>query len=481
MSGRDKRRDSFRGRNSHERHEPYAWREPTDRPEPHEDHHEQHAGNGTVNHRPEDQERSEAGPDHAAPAAETDRPDAGRGDLPAGRDRLAAVLGGLAPRGPGADFGTSGAGAPKAGDPDDLETALEGLGTDERALRRMLHDSVGDIEPREGSLEFLRRAVPARRARKRQAVVGMAAAALFVGTAIPALVHVSHATGSNADPSIAGHASQAAQGGTGTGKGKGGSGGDSSGSDDSPATTKDKDEEKAKGEDAPDGKKGKRRSATGGGADGADPTAAARSARACTAGQLGAATASVGAPDSTGAVYGTFRTVNVSTTSCTVSGIGSVSTVVQGAADPARISVLNHVAGDAAAALPEPSLGVSSLVLMPGAAYEVKFAWVPSETCPTTGGPGGDGGTGGTGGSGDAGGDAGGPSPDPSPTPSSDESDGTPMQSGDLSPQLVMADGMADGSVVVSHTPATGSGTASVTIPNACAGTVYRTGILAAD
>ncbi len=49
----------------------------------------------------------------------------------------------------------------------------------------------------------------------------MAATVLFFGTAIPALVHVSNSTGSNADPSIMGNSSQA-QGGTSQGKGPGG-------------------------------------------------------------------------------------------------------------------------------------------------------------------------------------------------------------------------------------------------------------------
>ncbi|OIJ89794.1 hypothetical protein [Streptomyces colonosanans] len=453
MSGDDERRGSSPGRGFHERHEPYAWHEPTDPPEPREDHHEQHAGNGTVNHRPEDQGRPEAGPEHDAASAETDSPGAGRGDLPAGRDRLAAVLGGIGTGGTRPDFTTS-----QAQSADDPETALDGLGSDERALRRMLHEAVRDIEPREGGLQHLRRAVPARRARKRQAVIGMAAAALFVGTAIPAVVHVSNATGSHADPSIAGHASQA-QGGTGQGKGPDGG---SSGPAGSSGTTKDKSEADPKGKE--DTGKGASEGAT----DGAQPTASAQSAPACTATQLGGATASVGAPSSTGTVYGSFRVTNVSATSCTVSGVGSVSTVAQDGADPAKISVLAHVAGDAATELPEPSQDVTSLVLGPGAAYEIKFAWVPSETCPTTGGGGTGGGTGGE-------------SPDPSPTVSSSESSGTNTQSGDVTPQLVTGDGVTDGSVLVSHTPATGSGTSSATIPNACAGTVYHTGILTAS
>ncbi|MEV6023892.1 hypothetical protein [Streptomyces sp. NPDC052036] len=428
MSGYEERRPAVPGRDSHERHEPDVWHEPTDRSTPHEDDHEQHAGNATVNHRPDDQGRQEARPEHAAP------------DAPAA-DRFARGTGEF--EGP-----TDGSGA----GPDGLET---GFGPDELALQRMLHQAVDDIEPRDGTLEHLRRAVPARRARKRQALVGMAAAALFIGTAIPALVHVSNATGPDADPSIAGQASQAQQG---TGRGKGPDGG-SSGSVGSGGTTKGTDQ----GGQKDKGDKGK--GAPGGATGGANPTASAASAPECTGAQLGGATATTGAPDSTGTVYGTFHVTNVSTTTCTVSGGGSVSTTAQGAADASKISVADHVTGDAATGLPEPSQQAASLVLKPGAAYEVKFAWVPSETCPTTGGG------------------TGGPSPDPSPSDSTGTSGGTSSEGsgGGVAPQLMTEDGVADGSVVVSHTPETGSGTSTTTVPNACAGTVYRTGILPAS
>ncbi|MGV9563182.1 hypothetical protein [Streptomyces sp. NPDC003480] len=427
MSEHEERRPAVPGRDSHERHEPDVWHEPTDRSAPHEDDHEQHAGNGTVNHRPDDQGRQEPRPDRAAPGAFA-------------ADRFARGLGGSEGRTDASRDGWDG-----------LEA--EGLAQDEQALRRILHQAVDDIEPRDGTLEHLRRAVPARRARKRQALVGMAAAALFVGTAIPALVHVSNATGSDADPSIAGQASQARQG---TEQGKGPDGG-SSGSVGSGGMTKDRDQSGQKG------KEDKGKGVPGGAAGGADPTASAQSAPVCTAAQLGGATATAGAPDSSGTVYGTFRVTNVSTTPCTVSGGGSVSTAPQGAADPSKISVVNHVAGDAATALPDPSQAVTSLVLKPGAAYEVKFAWVPSETCPTTGGG------------------TGGPSPDPSPSDSTGTSGGTTPESGGVAPQLMTEDGVADGSVAVSHTPETGSGTSTTTVPNACAGTVYRTGMLPAS
>nr|WP_234390585.1 hypothetical protein [Streptomyces sp. MMG1533] len=379
-------------RHLHVPHEPYEWREPTessDKQAPKQS----HAGNGTVNHGPDDQ-------------------------------------------------------------------SSLGLDSDELALRGLLHQVVQEIEPRDGTLDHLRKAVPARRARKRQAVVGMAAAALFIGTAIPALVHVSNSTGSDADPSMAGHYSQA-QGGAGEGK-------DPDGGESTSGGSAGKAEDKGKSEQK-EQDKGKGTGSGTGASSGADPSAtSAAGVPACTAVELGSATQSVDAPDSVGAVYGTFHITNTSTTSCSVNGPGSITPTPQGAADATKITTARHVAGDAAAALPDPSLEVTSLVLKPGSAYDVKFAWVPSETCPTTGDT-------------TTGGDTGDPTPDP--TPSEDTSaDGGTATGGDTgtSTQL-LTEGTADGSVIVTNTAEGGAPSVSATVSNACAGTVYWTGVLAAS
>ena len=340
----------------------------------------------------------------------------------------------------GADFGGSGA---VFGGED---------GSDELALRRLMRSAVQEIEPGDRALERLRHAVPARRARKRQAVVGMAAAALFIGTAIPALVHVTNSGGGSDDrPSIAGNSEQT-QGGSSEGKGPdGGEKGEGSGA--GPSKSKDKKDEKGKKDD-----KGKGESSTGA-TGGPDPegTASADSA-ACALDQLGNAVGSAGAPEGDGKVYGSFRIANVSSSTCTVSAPGSVSTSTTGAADPGKIGIADHVAGDAAGGLPDPAQAVSSLVLKPGEAYEVKFAWVPSEGCPT---------------------DSGEPSPDPTPTEGGGPDGGTPDGT---EPQMMRTDGgVLDGSVMVSLTAASGTPAAGTTITNACAGTVYRTGMLSAS
>ncbi|MGC5565095.1 hypothetical protein ACPYPG_19950 [Streptomyces sp. FR-108] len=326
----------------------------------------------------------------------------------------------------------------------------DGFGSDELALRRLLHSAVEEIEPTDGTLDHLRRAVPARRARKRQALVGMAAAALFIGTAVPALVHVSNSTGSNADPSVVGNSS-ATQGGANEGKesssgsGSGGSGGSSKGS--------------GKGDKKDKNDKGK----GGGGTGGAHPTSSSAVASVCTPGQL-TAVAGGGAPDATGAVYGTFTVTNVSTASCSVVGDGSVAPTAIGAADQSQLMTAMHMAGDAAAGLPDPSTYASSLVLPPGGTYTVRFAWVPSSTCPTSGGNGG-----------------GEPTPDPTPTAAPTGASGGTASEGTngVDTQLMRADGTVDGSVSVSYTAEGGAPSTSLTVSNACAGTVYRTGVLA--
>ncbi|MFC8239968.1 hypothetical protein [Streptomyces chartreusis] len=337
----------------------------------------------------------------------------------------------------------------------------EGLDSDELVLRRLLHDAVQEMEPRDGTLDHLRRAVPARRARKRQALVGMAAAALFVGTAVPALVHVSNGTDANVNSSNAGHGEQA-QGGVGQGKetegGQSTSGG-SSGKTQDQGKDGDKDEDKGSGTGPGSGS---------GSPDDPQATTAADVA-ACTVDQLGTSGGSSDAPDTAGAVYGTFRFSNISAADCMVSSPGSVSALAGGAADQAKITSIRHTAGDAAAGLPDPAQELTSLILKPGESYAVKFAWIPSETCPTTGDN-----TGGSTGGGE-------PSPDPTPTDTTSGTTEGTSTGGDTgtSTQLLTEDTTLDGSVTISNTTEAGGATATVVVSNACAGTVYWTGVLA--
>ncbi|WP_255948910.1 hypothetical protein [Streptomyces odontomachi] len=368
-------------------------------------------------------------------------------------------------RGPGAPAGPGGPGrrGPGTGGPDDGGFDPDGsgdpaFGADELALGRLLKEAVQDVEPRPGSLDHLRHAVPARRARKRQALVGLVAAAVLLCTAVPAVIHVTRSGGSGGDhTSVAGHG-EAVHGGTSGGKdtdggrqGPGQTGGTTGGAD------------KGSGHGTGDGT-----DQSGGASSGPDPdrTLAATSP-ACAATALGNVQSTIGTADADGRVYGSFRVTNVSDSDCTIEGAGTVATVAQGAADPSKINVVDHTAGDPASGLPSPAAEPAQLILQPGAAYEIKFAWVPSETCQPEGG-------------------SGGPTADPTPSTGGDSgSDRTEMapsssDGSQMSTQLYSEDVTpGEGSVTVSHTADPGAPSATTTIPHACAGTLYRTGLLA--
>lgn len=330
-----------------------------------------------------------------------------------------------------------------------LGAAESGSDPDELALRRLLQDAVQDLEPSDAALDHLRRAVPARRARKRQAIVGAAAAALLIGTAVPALLHVAASPSADeAHPSAIGHSSEV-PGGTGNAQQNGG--GDQRG--DQPSSKDGRG--KGKEDDAGKGKGGDGSRHGDGTSAGASPRATeAVTATTCDAAQLGSATATAGPPDAEGKVYGAFRIANTSDAECTVGGAGSVVFAAQGAADPAKISVVDHSSGDAAGRLPDPATSPTALVLKPGTAYEVRFAWVPAESCPGTGAS-------------------------PDPTPSGDGASGG-TDSGNQA-QLGSTEGPSgDGTISVTHTAEPGAPSAATTLAG-CAGTIYRTGVLAAS
>ncbi|MCH0539782.1 hypothetical protein I3F58_09440 [Streptomyces sp. MUM 203J] len=354
-----------------------------------------------------------------------------------------------------------------------------GLGADELELRRMLQGTVGGLQPSDGALDHLRLAVPRRRARKRQALVGAAAAVVLLGTGVPAALHVAGSGGAaDASAANAGHGRPVPgdTGGSGATAGEevtgnpsgelgGGSGGTGSGGGKG-------------GTKHPD----KPQTPTTGAADGqvtegvSDPTASEPvNLPACTADQLAATAGAVGKPTANGTVYGTFRVANVSSADCAVDTPVTLGFRANGAADSARIGIAPHGADGPATQLPVPSAAVDSVALKPSAAYEVKFAWVPKDTCPVDGGT----------------------DPEPSTSPTEPEtttggSGSTGEETGGTAtgadadtatgtePQLVIADTPTEaaGSVTVTHTPVPGAPTAEATVPEACAGTVYHTGIL---
>ncbi|MFE0192382.1 hypothetical protein [Streptomyces sp. NPDC058989] len=361
---------------------------------------------------------------------------------------------------------TFGSGSGSGGDDDDRHGRSHPTGGGfggEDELRRLLQSRVGDLEPAADALEQLRRAVPARRQRRRHLVVGAAAALLLGGTSIPAMVHVVDLADGSTDRSANTASSQRAQGGA---EGAHGEGTEHAG----PRPT---DEAGAKpGGRAPEGKgKAAEKNGAGHGAGAGTPAPDATmdvTSPVCSRDQLGQGTGTVLPADSAGRVYGSFRVVNTSATACSVEGGGAVGVVAQGSTNPDRIHVVDHTSGDEATGLPDPAITPDQLVLKPGEAYEVKFAWIPES----------------------GGGPTGCVTPGPSPTPdASQQPDQSPdsgaAPAGDGSGQAGGDDGTggggtAAGGVVLSHTPEAGEPAATeATIADACAGTVYRTEALA--
>ncbi|MCC2274745.1 hypothetical protein LKL35_04720 [Streptomyces sp. ET3-23] len=337
---------------------------------------------------------------------------------------------------------------------------------DEQTLRRLLHGAVEDIEPADGALEHLQRAVPVRRTRRRQAVAGAVAAVVLGATALPALIHAATTADTTDDHQANAASSHQRPHGGGT-EGEHGRGLPAPGPL-NPSTSPDagrrdghrKEEDEAQRKDG--STTGPTGSATAAGPD-LRPTLAATSPT-CDRNQLGKGSGAVGAPDKNGRVYGSFRVVNVSGSVCTVAGEGVVAAHSAGGSENSRITVVNHTAGDAATGLPDPATEPSQVILQPGQAYEIRFAFVPAPD----GGPSGCAKPGIT-----------------TPTPASDSGSASaaPPAVAAEKPQVQDASSPTQppSGVVLSHTPDVGEPKAAdAALPDACAGTVYRTGALAA-
>ncbi|EGJ76366.1 hypothetical protein STTU_3577 [Streptomyces sp. Tu6071] len=351
--------------------------------------------------------------------------------------------------------------------PADPASPDSSFGEDE--LRALFHGAVDGLAPGEGTLDRLQAAVPARRARKRQTLVGVAAAVILLGTAIPAAVHVAAAPGHEADPAMAG-SSQDAHTPT------------------SAETKRPKSPEHVEGGGRSASPHSSASGGHRGGASGSpDPethssagTVLAEAPR-CEPTQLGDAAADRGTPAADGTVYGSFRVANISGEKCAVTSPGQVQVAVVGGTSRTTVPVVQHQDGDAAGGLPGTSQSVRALLLDPGQSYEVRFAFVPDSTCPT-GGP--------TQGPGD---------PDPSSPPPVETSQ-PPAESGgsgagstpdnsaaldqtttQFTRSVPLDDTPATGTVEVTHNAAPGGPVTNTTIPESCPGTVYRTGLLPAN
>lgn len=367
---------------------------------------------------------------------------------------------------------------------------------DEDALRRLLRDSVRDIEPSSDALEHLRHAVPARRARRRQVVVGAAAAVLVSGAAVPAMLHADLGPGGDKPMHAAGHSRDHVppeeQTRTGDAEYEPGGGGRQGG-----------------GPTGPRNRGVKSGAPTTGSSAGPYPSSSLGPVSpSCSRDQLGESSARQNVPDEQGRVYGSFRVVNTSDAPCTVDGDGIVLATAQGTAKSDHIQVVDHTDGDEATGLPTPVEALDEVVLEPDGAYVVKFAWIPREGggptgCQASTPPPGDGedaertDPGGaepmtaSGGSSGGGADIDGSSPSGSgaggttsgATGGTGETGGTDggTGSGGGSGTGGGGDTGPAASVVLSHTPDVGEpAAADIVLENACAGTLYRTGVLPA-
>ncbi|WBB58187.1 hypothetical protein O7599_21345 [Streptomyces sp. WMMC500] len=362
------------------------------------------------------------------------------------------------PGGPGGAAGTGGAGGSGgAGTPRWPHGYGGGDGDDEpggeEELRLLLHSAVDGLEPAPGTLQYLQRAVPARRTRRRQLIAVAAVAVVALAVSVPALMNVAGSTSEkNPRHDIANSQLPSA--------GQQGGGGAVEGNDsDATAGSEEPKDEEEKTESP--GHEENTAAPTGG----SEGTAAAEP---CAPTQVSEPVAASGTPDEAGRVTGSFTVTNVSTTACVVESSDGVQVGgTFGAASASEVDTRTHTVGDAATdLLPSPET-TGALVLAAGESYVVEFAWVPETSrdggCTTT---------------------ATTPAPDPSDgTQSSpDETQSEPDQGtetgGDTggTGEPGEGDDTTDGSVTLTHSPeADSSAVASVTVENACAGTVYYT------
>ncbi|WP_234341349.1 hypothetical protein [Streptomyces sp. NRRL S-1813] len=415
---------------------------------------------GVADGAPAETAEAAAGPQDAASAAV---------GAPTGTQGTTAARGGGADAGDDADSHAYGSEAQAGGTGDGpgdgpgRSHPTGGFGGEDD-LRRLLQSRAGALEPSPDALDQLRRAVPARRQRRRHVVLGAAAALLLGGTSIPAMVHVANLSDSSDRRSAGAASSQPAQGVSG---GAHGEGTEQTGPQPTEQGGAAPDEGRPPGTGKARGKNGAGHGA-GAGSPAPDETMDVTSP-VCGRDQLGQGTSTVGPADSTGRVYGTFRVVNTSAAACSVEGGGTVGLVAQGSTNPDHIHVVDHTSGDEATGLPDPATTPDQLVLKPGQAYEVKFAWIPQSG----------GGTSGCASPGPS------PTPDPSKDPGQSPDAGTPA-TGDGGGQAGGDEGAggggAPGGIVLSHTPEAGEpAAADAKVTDACAGTVYRTEALASS
>ncbi|GAA2138081.1 hypothetical protein GCM10009760_19130 [Kitasatospora kazusensis] len=361
----------------------------------------------------------------------------------------------------------------------------------EREVRELLRRAVAELQPDPGALPRIRLAVPRRRARHRNMLTGVAAAALLAVAAVPAL-HGVDQVGLSDSPT--GGRALAATTGAGTP-----APGDDRATARPPAP-------RPAGSGAGAATGGPATAAASGTAADSPPGPAVSPSGApvlppCARADLGRADSYLGSADSGGRIYGWFTVYNISGRSCALSGPGTLQVGAVSGTDPSRVKVADHQAGDPATGLPDPATAPRSLVLQPSTGYRVQFGWVPDAPCPASSAlravP--------TGTAAPGGGSAARPSPAPLPSAGSGSGPGlraadaggpgtasadpgsagvpgtptpTPTASASASPSAGPTAGSSPAATVgitLVETPQAGApAAASAVVNGACAGTVYR-------
>ncbi|MFJ1758396.1 hypothetical protein [Kitasatospora sp. NPDC088134] len=228
-----------------------------------------------------------------------------------------------------------------------------GAGLTEDQLRARLHRAVAAVEPGPGALPRLRAAVPRRRAARRRALGG--AAVLAAAVAVLPVVNATRPFDLSGVPADGPAATGPQPGPTPSASGpsphpRPGTGG--------PVV----------GQGVGTGP------AASASADPAAGPGTAAAVPACGPVDLGRADAQQAAADPAGKVYGWFQLTNTTAHACRVQSPGRLD-LGTGATG---VRLLAHTVGDPAGSLTDPAALPPELLLGPGSAYLVRFAWVPT-------------------------------------------------------------------------------------------------------
>ncbi|MDH6119350.1 hypothetical protein ABH930_000592 [Kitasatospora sp. GAS204A] len=256
---------------------------------------------------------------------------------------------------------------------------------EEQALRALLHRAVDGLQPDAEALPRIRRAIPARRVRHRQAWTGAMLIAMVSAAAVPTLRGLGALQLSDGSAVTPGATPGATSGGWLSATARPGgarsvvplpvpdaSAGAASGSPSGTASAPVGGSPSASAQGA----------TAGAAASGVTATAVVHPA--CGRGDLGGGQATVSAPDTAGWVYGAFTVANVSGYPCALTDPGTISAVIGGSGG-GTVRVLAHTTGDPATNLPDPASATGELLLGPGAGYRVRFAFLPDAPCPANG------------------------------------------------------------------------------------------------